>query len=306
FSRALQGLTREPLSFSDASFDEDAFYQEISASPDRQREVFDYCLCKGQIYYLFGDFRRALSLLAAAGRLTKLYYGVIYLADQAFYYCLAVLALYPRMPAPGKAILRLHLLREKRRLERWARHCPANFEPKHLLVAAELARTGRQEKKAALLYERAVRSAQENGYLHIAALACERAAGFYRERDLDTPAREYLRAARDGYRAWGATAKVEQLLSLYPWLAGEEATREEAAAGKYGEAGRNLSEAVDMRAVYRAAQVLSGTIVLEELLPQMMAVVMQNAGADRGAFLVQREGQLYLEARAVTGKEELK
>ncbi|KKM09409.1 hypothetical protein SY88_18810 [Clostridiales bacterium PH28_bin88] len=301
FSRALRGLTREPLSLSDAGFDEDAFYREIGAKRDRQGEVFGYCLCKGQLCYLFGDYPRALSLLAEAGRLTKLYYGAIFPADQALYYCLAVLAMYPRLPACERAVLRLRLLGQKRRLERWARHCPANFEHKHLLVAAELARIARQDKKAALLYERAVRSAQENGYPQIAAVACERAAGFYREQGLDVPAREYLRAARDGYRAWGAAAKVEQLLSLYPWLAGEEEKREEAPAGKYGEAGRNLSEAVDMRAVYRAAQVLSGTIVLDELLLKMMEVVMQNAGADRGAFLMYREGQLYIEAMAGTG-----
>ncbi|WP_258358985.1 AAA family ATPase [Moorella sulfitireducens] len=299
----LQGLTRSPDTFSDNTFDEESFIRGDTGYQIRAKEFFDYYLCKNQVYYLLGYYQQALPLLKEAERLTKLYFGEVYLADHAFYYCLTVTAVYHSLPVREKAVYRLLLMRKQRQMQQWARRCPANFEHKYLLIAAEIARIRRQDDRAAQLYEEAARSAQANGFVQNAAIASECAARFYFARGKTGLARKYIRDAYAGYSTWGARVKTEQLRSRYPWLAGEGAAPDEKPGGRFGEAGRNLAETVDMRAVYRAAQVLSGTIVLEDLLPQMMEITMQNAGANRGAFLMQREGQLYLEARAVTGRE---
>src|SRR5215510_7921592 len=66
-----------------------------------------------------------------------------------------------------------------RELELWARHCPANFEHRAALVAAELARIEGRDRDATHLYERALRSAREQGFVQHEALALELAAQYY-------------------------------------------------------------------------------------------------------------------------------
>ena len=66
------------------------------------------------------------------------------------------------------------------------------------------------------LYERAIRSAHANGFVHNEALANELAARFYAARGFEKIANAYLRDARYCYLRWGADGKVRQLDELYP------------------------------------------------------------------------------------------
>ena len=72
-----------------------------------------------------------------------------------------------------------------RQLEVWAKHCPENFENRAALVGAEIARIEGRDLDAMRLYEKAIRSAHANGFIHNAALAYELAARFYAARGFD-------------------------------------------------------------------------------------------------------------------------
>lgn len=300
---ALQGLTQAPNSLNDDSFDEEGFIGGDAAYHIRDKELFDYYLCKNQLYYLNGDYERALPLLREAERLTRLYFGEVYLADHAFYYCLTVAALYHALPVGKRVAYWLLLLRKHRQMAQWARHCPANFEHKRLLIEAEMARIRRRNDRAALLYDQAVRSAKAYGFVQNAAIASECAARFYYSRGIAGIAEKCVREAYEGYRAWGARAKVEQLQSQYPWLAeGEHSAAGTPQQGPLSSlTSRSLSQMVDMEAIFQAAQLLSGEIILEDLLKKMMETVVQDAGAGRGALLLPKDGCWYVEAHMETG-----
>ena len=60
-----------------------------------------------------------------------------------------------------------------RQLEIWAEHCPENFENRAALVGAEIARIEGRLLDAEQLYEQAIRSAHENGFVHNEAVANE-------------------------------------------------------------------------------------------------------------------------------------
>ena len=92
-----------------------------------------------------------------------------------------------------------------RQLEIWAEHCPENFENRAALVGAEIARIEGRILDAEQLYEKAIHSAQENGFVHNEALANEVAARFYLGRGFEKIAYAYLQDARYGYLRWGAT-----------------------------------------------------------------------------------------------------
>ena len=61
----------------------------------------------------------------------------------------------------------------------WADNCPENFLHQYLLVAAEMARIVGKDLEAMDLYDRAIESAQESGFIHNEAMANELAAKFW-------------------------------------------------------------------------------------------------------------------------------
>src|SRR6202011_3667698 len=105
-----------------------------------------------------------------------------------------------------------------KQLEVWAENCPENFANRAALVGAEIARLEGRDLDAMRLYEQAIQSARENGFVQNEALAHEVAARFYATHGFDTTAHAYLCKARNCYDRWGAHGKVKQLDERYPRL----------------------------------------------------------------------------------------
>ncbi|HEY0137767.1 MAG TPA: STAS domain-containing protein, partial [Nannocystis sp.] len=93
------------------------------------------------------------------------------------------------------------------------------------------------------------------------------------------------------YAGWGAAAKVLQLEARTPELA-----QTTAAAGTSW-----LS--VDAMAVVKATQALSGELVQDRLLGNLMHVVLEHAGAQTGHLLLVEHDRLVIAAAAHTGSE---
>ena len=77
--------------------------------------------------------------------------------------------------------------------------CKENFEHKYLLVAAEIERLKGKKLEAISLYDSAILSAKENGYIQNEALANERAAEFYLSQGLEKMAKTYMQDAYGCY-----------------------------------------------------------------------------------------------------------
>ncbi|WP_437924075.1 AAA family ATPase [Sorangium sp. So ce291] len=177
------------------------------------------------------------------------------------------------------------LLDCERQLGVWAEGCPENFLHKHALVRAEIARLRGQESEALRLYEQAIASARENGFVQHEAIACELASVFCRARGLSTPADAYLRSARAGYFRWGAHAKVEQLDQRYPFL-----VERKPIAPTLTFAVR--AEQFDVLSVVKASQSISGELKLPRLLEMLLRIVVEHAGAEEGYVLLVRGDRL--------------
>jgi hypothetical protein len=101
-------------------------------------------------------------------------------------------------------------------LRRWAASSPESFRHRHLLIEAEWHRALGRFSRAAAVYTDAIAVAKQNGFVQDAALGDELAAEMHTARGDEDLAGMHLRAALGGYREWGATAKVEDLLARYP------------------------------------------------------------------------------------------
>ena len=144
------------------------------------------------------------------------------------------------------------------------------------------------------LYEQAIESARNNGFVHNEALAHETAARFYAARGLHKIADLYLREARYCYDRWGADGKVKQLDERHPRLR-EEGTRTSSATTCQPVA------QLDIETVVKASQALSSEMVLPKLIEKLVRIAMENAGAERGLLILLRGGEPRIEAEATTG-----
>ena len=151
--------------------------------------------------------------------------------DYFYYTALTVAALYENGSADEQNRWRDLLTAHREQLREWAENYPPTFADKHALVSAEIARLEGRDADAMRLYEQAIRSARENGFVQNEGLAHEVAARFYAARGFETIAHAYLRNARYCYLRWGADGKVKQLDRLYPQLAAAEGHRPTATIG---------------------------------------------------------------------------
>ena len=141
---------------------------------------------------------------------------------------------------------------------RVGRKLSADFGDKHALVSAEIARLEGRDADAMRLYEQAIRSARENGFVQNEGLANEVAARFYAARGFETIANAYLRNARYCYLRWGADGKVRQLdrlLSAAAARSGHPSARRPLA---------RRSSSSTWRRVVKASQAVSSEIVLDQ------------------------------------------
>ncbi|RKO94020.1 hypothetical protein BDK51DRAFT_34552, partial [Blyttiomyces helicus] len=65
---------------------------------------------------------------------------------------------------------------------------------------------------------------------------------------------------------------------------------------------RSLRRLSDLDTVLKASVAISGEIVFERLITKLMNIVLETAGADRGCLVMEREGQLIVEASASVAK----
>ncbi|CAB9511364.1 expressed unknown protein [Seminavis robusta] len=90
-------------------------------------------------------------------------------------------------------------------------HCPGNCVNKMYLLDAELEFCHGRYSSAVLKYDRAIASAEKEGFISDQAIACEKAGRMLYQARRSVEAETYLEKARLLYMEWGAQLKVDQM-----------------------------------------------------------------------------------------------
>src|SRR6202011_4572383 len=175
---------------------------------------------KLQAYVYAGDYTSAVAAASKAESVLWTTPTQFELAEYHFYAALARAAHCGMAAAEERPQHLAALASHLKQIAVWANNCPATFANRAALVGAELARLEQRELDAERLYEEAIHSAREHGFVQNEGLAHELAARFYAERGFETIAHAYLRNARHCYLRWGALGRVGQLDQLDPRLHG--------------------------------------------------------------------------------------
>ncbi len=238
--------------------------------------------------YLAGDYVGALaaSREAASNRSAK---SFVEIAEFHFYSALAHAAAASRSDDMGRdahvEALRLHQLH----VDIWAKSSPENFGNRAFLLSAEMARLDNRSINALELYEKAIASARQHGFVQNEGIASELAGRFSGSLGLKSIAESFLKNARACFSAWGATAIVRRLDEENPGIGGES-----------NGIAKPEDHPLEMAAVVAMSQAVSGEIVLDRLIERLMVTVVEHSGAVRGLLLLPKDGEMQIVSEAVT------
>src|SRR4029450_11446958 len=297
--RTLSGSTSKFGSFDDGQFDELWFERHLSSNPSLALPECWYWIRKLQARFFAGDYASALEASSRAQRLLWTSWSLFETAEYHFNSALAHAASWDSGSPDQNQQHVEALAAHHRQLAVWSENCAGNVENRAALVGAEIARIEGRDFDAMGLYEKAVRSAHANGFIHNEAIAYEVAARFYGARGFDNFADAYLREARYCYLRWGADGKVRQLDHLYPHL-----KRDELAPGPTSTILTRV-EVLDLATVISVSQAVSGEIVLDKLIDRLMRAAIEHAGADRAVLILPAGEHLQIDAEARTSGDDV-
>jgi predicted ATPase/class 3 adenylate cyclase len=301
--RNFLGRTDGLLSLNDAGFDEGRCLEGM-----RRRKfmtgVANYHIYKAEICYFYGAYPEALEHVRAQDQMVA---SVMSLPQLVRFHLVAFLTLaacLPGMKPVEKARTRKRMRADLERMTRWAAHCPANFRHLQLVMRAELARLDGRVEGAVQLYEQAADAARASEFLRDEAMANELAARHLLAASRRKAAEGYLRAARHLYERWGALRKLERLEQEFKELLPPAGRADGVgAAALRPPSGAPGGSSLDIASVIKASQAISSEIVLEQLWTTTMRIMLENAGGQRGCFVVRKDGELVIEGQCEVGRE---
>jgi predicted ATPase/class 3 adenylate cyclase/tRNA A-37 threonylcarbamoyl transferase component Bud32 len=293
------GKAEDYLKLKGEAFDEDKLFEQ--GITDKNRTITFMIYCHRSIlgnYFGHADFAFENSLKAE--ELLDAVLGKIEVALQSFHSGLAAANV-----SSGKfSMAKSKLKKSIKKLKHWSKNAPENFEHKLYLLQAEKARLSKEHNKARDLYDLSINSANKHNYIQEAALASEMAGRYHMQNKNSTLSRFYIRNAYQLYRDWGATAKLYQLAKAYPnelkGLVNKQVLAMEAL-----DLGNEFSlSSLDLQSVFKVSTALSGEVVFEKMLRQLMHIMSENIGANKAALVLSDKDELNIAARWTVDQKE--
>ncbi len=261
-----------------------------------------FYLYKSILSYIFKNFARALNNAQLYSEYGNWAAGMLCTAMGNFYDSLAHLALYSQVDTDKQKQYLKQVAANQKQMKFWAENAPANYQHKYDLVMAETARVTGKNAKAREYYDRAIEGSQKHNFLHEEAIAYERGAEFYFAIGREEIGRLYMKNAHYAYQRWGAVAKTEDIEAEYPELFRAAPSSQENISTTYTNSTAS-TEVLDLATVIKSNNALSSEIVLEKLLANLMNILIENAGAERGILILPRGEKLLVEAAKETNSE---
>lgn len=277
--------TTRPYTFSGAHYPEEEYKPQHLKANDKTT-LFLLHLVKLIQNITFNNYTVALEDLDEALQYQDSVTSSLFVPIFTFYQALLLIFTSKTISSPRlKTNRKVKKLTQK--LRRWANHCPESFQHKYLLVMAELYRSRNDRDEALYYYEQAITGAENSGCIQDLALTQELNGIFLIETGRPHSASLHLREACELYRRWGAEAKVQQLALRFPDILADQAERRnDERETRLTLADTSIKTDVDLESMIKATRLLTGTIVEEDLLKNLLVTMIESAGAQRGVLLL--------------------
>jgi PAS domain S-box-containing protein len=298
----LLGHNTQPCQLCGGYYDENEMLTRHTEAQDRTA-LGVYYLMKQYLNYLFGDYNQAGNYAELAAEYLDGMISTIWIPQFCFLDSLTGLAQLTGAQADHRRRILQRVKKNQRKLKRWAHHAPFNQLHRYELVQAERHRVQGRSDLAVGAYTRASDLALERGFIYEAALANELFSNYYRQRQENVAAVQRIRQALDQYQKWGARAKQDDIEKKLQHLSLDktEPAGLDPAVPDAAEPAVVISHQhdLDLAAVMKASQAISSEIVMEKLLVQLMQIIIENAGAQKGFLILNSENGLHIEASVI-------
>ncbi len=258
--------------------------------------------------YLFEDYQDALKNAELVEENKSGLFGTFLISIAVFYDSLVRIQMYPNKGSDEQARILERVFVNQQEMKQLADSAPMNHLHKFYLVEAERMRLAHEDIQALDYYDKAISLAKENEYLQEEALANELAARFWLDRGKENIAGIYMKNSYNCYKTWGAIRKVIDFEERYPRLLVSEAQTENIGVVSPLPNDRSLetgARILDLDTVMKATHAISSDIEMGKLLGDVLHSVIENAGAQKGALLMERVGKWVVMARGEIDRTEV-
>lgn len=289
FIKVLEGKTFAPGSFGSQDFDETKFLEDLFKQPLALTKAI-YYVFKMQLSVFYGDYTSALSFSEKCESVIFHLRGQQSEMEFTFFYALAIAGCWNRLKEEGADEWMNKLKGFRQKLSIWAGNNPPNFESRHALINAEVLKIEKREMEAQRAFEASIRSAKVNRLIQVEALASERTAKYYQEREFELISKSYVKESRRCYLEWGAYGVARKIEDAYPSLVESHSLSSMSA--------KLRPEDIDLLSAIKASQVISSNIDQEKLILSLMEVLLEQSGAQHVSFILNHQGRLRLKAQS--------
>ncbi|MDZ8085946.1 MAG: AAA family ATPase [Nostoc sp. DedQUE12b] len=254
--------------------------------------------------YCFGDYKAAIAYIDEGEKYLLAVSGLIFVPIFHFYAALTYLALFSTQPEIELSVILAQVEIHQTTLHRCAENAPTNHLHKWHLVEAEKQRVLGTKAEALENYDRAITLAKANGYIQEEALSNELLAKFYFDWGKERVAQAYMQEAYYCYARWGARAKIEDLEKRYPQLIqsilqqqrinfntletisfrGTSSSTRTSTTGS-----TSISQTLDFTSVLKAAQAISSSLELDQLIASLTHIILENSGAKKAVLILPQD-----------------
>lgn len=228
--------------------------------------------------------------------------STIFMAQYHFYDSLCRLGHYPNCNKKEQKSIIKRVKSNQKKMKKWAAHAPMNFEQFHLLIEIQLQCVLLPfDEGLNIAFDKVITLSLEHDYLNIASMSCELAGKYYLNNGQASEGDKYTIKAYNLYSRWGAYNKVNQIKSNYPNIMSSSPTNRTAI--KSITSSTSILQSLDLSSILKATEAISKEIKLESVSKKLIQILMQNAGAQKGSFIIKQNGSLSLYAQSNENQE---
>ncbi|MBD2488503.1 ATP-binding sensor histidine kinase [Aulosira sp. FACHB-615] len=312
----LLGDAESPHIFAGEAIEETEFLSQIISARDLLC-LYAFYVFKLMLCCLFDEVETARIYAVEVKRYFNGGVGTLGEAEFYFYDSLTVLATLRQGLEERSPLLQQVEENQTKLQQQWANYAPMNHQHKFDLVEAERYGILGKYYEAGDWYDRAISGAKANGYIQEEALANELAAKFYLDWGKEKIAAGYIQEAYYCYARWGAKAKIADLEIRYPQLLAPILQQSRSVVStnetiftvgtvtksSSSASSSSVSHTLDLTAILKASQTISGEIELEKLLSSLLSIVIENAGADKCVLMLLQDNNLLIQGSITQGSE---
>ncbi len=262
--------TRSLVSYDSDDFDESSFQKSLEKYASKHFVLY-YFVNKMIALYMHKAYEEADLVRRHGQAYVKPSEGMLHQTEYQFYDALIAAQLFATSTLLAQQKHKMKVLRITKKFMKWAVDCAENFQVRAYILQAESARIKHNFAKAVLYYDKAAELATIYGQHHLAGIAGRLSAGLYERMGQKKAAMIYDNDSRKSFHKWGIVQEDET---------------------------DNSDNNFDVNTLIKASHAIAMEHDFSNLLKTLIRTVIENAGAQHGVLLLEKDGKFMVQASA--------